>query len=293
MAQATYGRADAEGIIMEKESPGAKLKKIRLQKGLSLEEVHRRTKIHINILKAIEEDSVTNISPVYIKGFLKIYCKFLGVDPKDYIPDYREPQVKVEIMPKTKDRELTTSSTNIISTRLAYFKKNQTYLIKMVAIAFSFIVIFFILFRLSRAVWHKRYLSKTKPKTVATTLTSIKEKQQKEDETAVIKSTVPSVHKPEISKSEEAQIRSGIRLTIRARDDCWIQVRADGKIIFQSILKKGRSESWQAKDKIELSLGNAGVVELEVNGNLFTNLGRKGQALKNITITKEGLVINQ
>jgi hypothetical protein len=56
-------------------------------------------------------------------------------------------------------------------------------------------------------------------------------------------------------------------------------------------LKKGRFENWYAKDKIELSLGNAAAVDLEVNGRPISNLGRKGQALKNIVITKEGLMI--
>ncbi len=80
------------------ESAGARLKKLRLQKGLSLEEVHKQTKIHLDILKAIEEDSLVNFSPVYIKGFLKIYCKFLGVDPRDCVSDYKEPRPKVGVL---------------------------------------------------------------------------------------------------------------------------------------------------------------------------------------------------
>ena len=72
------------------ESPGAKLKKIRLERGISLEEVQKKTKIHLNILKAIEGDSLTNLSPVYLKGFLKIYCKSLGLSPQEYLVDYKE-----------------------------------------------------------------------------------------------------------------------------------------------------------------------------------------------------------
>src|SRR3989338_7892361 len=83
-------RDNARGERRVMESAGAKLKSARLQKGLSLEEAHKKTKIHLNILKAIEEDSLINFSPVYIKGFLKIYCKFLGVDPRDCMPDYKE-----------------------------------------------------------------------------------------------------------------------------------------------------------------------------------------------------------
>ena len=62
-------------------------------------------------------------------------------------------------------------------------------------------------------------------------------------------------------------------------------------MVFQRVLERNRFESWQAKEKIEFSLGNAGAVELEINGKIFSNLGRKGQTLKNIIITKEGLTI--
>ena len=82
---------------------------------------------------------------------------------------------------------------------------------------------------------------------------------------------------------------SSISLGMKAKDNCWVQVKADGKVVFQGVLKKGRFEHWQAKEKIELSLGNAGVVELEVNDKNIASLGRKGQVLKNILITRSGL----
>ena len=75
---------------MSIEPIGEKLKKIRQTKGLSLEEVHKKTKIHINILKAIEGESLTNLSPIYLKGFLKIYCNFLGLDPKECSLEQKE-----------------------------------------------------------------------------------------------------------------------------------------------------------------------------------------------------------
>ncbi len=82
------------------ETIGAKLKKIRLEKGLTLEEVHKQTKIHLNILRAIEEESLVNFSPVYIKGFVKIYCNFLGINPSEYMSEYSQPQSPVRPLPQ-------------------------------------------------------------------------------------------------------------------------------------------------------------------------------------------------
>jgi hypothetical protein len=96
----------------------------------------------------------------------------------------------------------------------------------------------------------------------------------------------------ETAKSPQGQPAMSIqRLTIRAKENCWIQVKIDGRVVFQNILIKGRSETWQAKNRIELSLGNAGVVDLEANGKFISNLGKRGQPLKNILISKEGLSI--
>ncbi|MCX7661156.1 MAG: DUF4115 domain-containing protein, partial [Candidatus Omnitrophica bacterium] len=84
-----------------------------------------------------------------------------------------------------------------------------------------------------------------------------------------------------------------IRLGIRAEEDCWLELKVDGQIVFRGILKKGKYESWQAKEKIEFSLGNAGAVKLELNGELLPSLGKKGQSLKDVLISKEkGLVVS-
>lgn len=80
-------------------------------------------------------------------------------------------------------------------------------------------------------------------------------------------------------------------LSVYAKEDCYIDVKLDGKLIFKNVLKKDNRESWQAKEKIELSLGNAAGVDLEVNGKLMPTLGRRGQILKNILITKDTLDI--
>ena len=77
---------------------GVRLKKVRLERGISLEEAHKKTKIHLDILKALEEDSVVNLNPIYVKGFLKIYCNFLKVDPREYITDYKETATTAQIV---------------------------------------------------------------------------------------------------------------------------------------------------------------------------------------------------
>lgn len=259
------------------ESTGAKLKKLRLEKGITLDEVHKKTKIHLDILKAIEEDSFINLSPIYKKGFLKIYCKFLGLNPKDFIPDYKEPPVKVRPISDTQAKPV--SLFKRVPLRLVYLKSVYT---KKIVFIIILITIFIIgLFNIGK------FISTRKTRLPAA---KIEGKAKIADKTKA-PAIMPKVRHPEVTPQRDTTF--GIRLSILAREDCWIQLRTDGRIVFQRILKKGRSESWQAKDKIELSLGNAGAVDLEVNGKLISKLGRRGQVLKNILITKEGINIGR
>lgn len=278
------------------ESQSARLKKIRQELGLSLEEVQKKTKIHLNILKAIEGDSLTSLSPVYLKGFLKIYCKFLGVDPRDYIPDYKETQTLVNPIIANKDLSHKPVKLRALfktaSVKLGFFKATS----KKIKTSFIFILItIFValgLFNLGKFISSKcraRHLATEKLPPPKLPKTESKEEQrQQKSATGTVR---PKPRVKEVMSLKETA--AGIRLVIKARENCWVYLKADGKVVFQRVLEKGRSETWQAKNKIELSLGNAGAVELEVNGQLFSNLGRKGQVLKNILITKEGLNIGR
>ncbi len=264
------------------EPAGIRLKKIRLEKGITLEEVQKKTKIHLNILKAIEGESLTNLSPIYLKGFLKIYCKFLGVDPAEYIEDYKESSYKIS-QPKQEKPVLKSA---VKPLKLPPFRLN-----KKVIKAILFIVIVFvlwtILFNLGKAIYSKRKVILKKR------IQMVEQKESKK----IVKSekAKPQVAAPKTQATESVrkETLSAITLGIRAHENCWVSLKIDGKLVFQRVLEKGRFESWQAKNKMELSLGNAAAVELEVNGQVFSNLGRKKQAIKNILITKEGLKLGK
>ena len=260
--------------FLKMEHLGARLKKIRFEKGISLEEVQKKTKIHLNILKAIEGDSLTNLSPVYLKGFLKIYCKFLGLDPKDYVADYKEPlqsQVANVILPKKSTALLKVATVRLVTLQAINKKVKRLFVFILIIIIISAV-----LFNLGKFISSKRRAGIPEGKPA-----KIQQSSQK-----VTKST------PVITPIKK-ETASGIRLGIRASENCWVSLKVDGRLVFQRVLEKGRFKSWQAKDRIELSLGNAGAIELEVNGQLFSNLGRRGQVRKNIVITKEGLDIGR
>jgi cytoskeleton protein RodZ len=61
---------------------GERFRAAREARGLSLSEVSEQIRIRSVYLAAIEEERWSAIgAPVYIRGFLRTYARFLGLDP--------------------------------------------------------------------------------------------------------------------------------------------------------------------------------------------------------------------
>jgi cytoskeletal protein RodZ len=276
------------------ETAGARLKKLRLEKGISLEEVQKKTKIQLEVLKSIEDDTLVNLNPVYIKGFVKIYCEFLGVVPTEFLSGSKDGGAVIpSIKPRAKDDGLFWGA----GTKKPFLKPRILAIIVLI-VAFLFLalgmvnLVKFVSKAASKKSHKQLVLPKPKPAKKVQPKAPAKPKMilpsaNADGKTEVVKPSVSTVSVP--AENPEP----GVRIGIHALDDCWVQARLDGKIIFQNVLKKGRFESWSAKDKVELSLGSAGSVRLEVNGKLIPSLGRKSQVLKNIQITKDGLKVGK
>jgi cytoskeleton protein RodZ len=258
---------------------GERLKKIRLDKGLSIEEVAKKTKVALNILKAIEDDSFINLEPVYVKGFIKIYCNFLGVQPADFISELKEPQVTM----KLSDTE--EKATPFL--RPLPVKKPLPW--RMALMVLAAVGLLFLLIGLWRGVSSKPH----KPKPVAVR-TIPKPKAKPVAPASKPKAAAkPPAQDQKIVIGASRDEKSGILLGLHAKEDCYVKVSIDGKTVFQTVLFRGRMESWTARDRIDLYLSSAGDVELEVNGSRIPSLGRKGQVLKNIIINKDGLKVGK
>ena len=273
------------------ESAGERLKKIRLEKGLSLEEAQKKTKVHLNILKAIEGDTITNVNPIYLKGFLKIYCKFLGVDPEDYLVDYKEPRREAVDTPLGKEESKLAKKSGVLretAIKLGTFKPSKK--IKSAAVIILGIVIFsLVLFNLGKFISLKHSRSNLMKQRLSAMSAAVERKKEKPK----AKTVSPSPNQQAVQHLTQKEQTREITLVMSAKEKCYAVVKVDGRVVFQRTLEKGRSENWRAKEKIELSLGNAGAVELTVNGTRFPNIGKRNEPRKNIVITREGLNIGR
>ncbi|MGD8864163.1 MAG: helix-turn-helix domain-containing protein, partial [Anaerolineales bacterium] len=71
------------------EEIGRTLKNRRERLGLTLEEVERSTRIRTNRLEALEAGEFDTLpSEVQLRGFLRNYADFLGLEPEDILESY-------------------------------------------------------------------------------------------------------------------------------------------------------------------------------------------------------------
>jgi cytoskeletal protein RodZ len=66
---------------------GETLQRARLARGVTLEEAERTTRISRRYLEALENEKFGLLpAPVYARGFLRTYARYLGLEPADLLP---------------------------------------------------------------------------------------------------------------------------------------------------------------------------------------------------------------
>ncbi len=279
------------------------LKETRTNKGISLEEVYKATKIHPSILRSLEDGTTLQLPDVYIKSYSKIYAKYLGISESGLeqyfrpLPSKEEKKdrgVVSDVFLKAKKEKIKSLALCAYELRPGLFLLVRPHLKKIFAIILvAFIMVAMIRFANRLASTSRKKVSVAKTKQQPPRRNSPKEipavKTAALKHVVVKKEDAPKAPAP-LSFSPVSDI---VRLTIFAQNDVWIQVTQDGLVVFKGTLKKLSSETWQAKESFELRTNNAGAIQLELNGKILSPLGRKGQSLRKVSITKEGLKVEQ
>jgi cytoskeletal protein RodZ len=81
-------------------------------------------------------------------------------------------------------------------------------------------------------------------------------------------------------------------LTLSFKEDCWAEVLVDGKVAVRGLFQKGTKREFRSGGTFTLTLGNAGVVELAVDGRALEPIGGPGQVVKNYVIDRGGAARN-
>jgi len=270
------------------ESIGELLQQEREQRGITLVEVASKTKISIGMLKAIEANDFTQIpSEVFARGYVLSYAKCLGLNEKEIFERFREstadfyakiPEAEISHPPPIQDPER---------------KKKVSRLLTIGG--FTAVVILMVFVFYSWSVLSGSSTEKGLSLTPAMISDSSDVLQENTSTIGLVKGeairtpvemtvNVPGLPVPKLEDSPASM--EDLILVIEASEQSWIMAKIDDATIKEVLLQPGDVVRWKAQEKFVLTLGNAGGVNLELNGNTLDPLGPKGKVVKNIILTR-------
>ncbi len=242
---------------------GETLKKAREERGLTLEEVAEKTKIRHRYLEAIEKENF-EIMPgnVYVKGFIRNYARFLGLRPEPLVALFTERHAQEQPVPETIQVQE---------------ERNSRLRRKSLAFVFVAAVLFLLAFGGIYAFMQQSAPPQQAQDDFAAPFDFGLQNDSGQNLSPPDQSAEPRVSPP----PQKAPAQKGVSLVLNVvQDSCWMRVVVDGETKFTGELTANQSRSFHAKERIELKLGNAGAVQVQVNGRDLGYLGSKGEVIK-------------
>jgi cytoskeleton protein RodZ len=236
---------------------GEELRIRRESKGLSLREVEDATKIRMKYLIALEADDFDALpGKVYVIGFLRTYARFLEMDDEELVNKVKSLSQFAE--EQDEEPEKTTIKKSPGSPNLILI------IAVIAALIFAGIV-----YTLSR------------DKNDKIPEESIPQTQTNSENESSDNGSAQNTQETETNQDANNEMEiSGVSVTVIIREaSCWMDVKIDGKNDFNGTLKAGENRTFVGQEKITIKYGNAGAVEVIVNGESIYPVGNPGQVI--------------
>jgi len=249
---------------------GDLLRRAREEKGLSLDQAMEATRIRKEFLEALEEEDLNRLpGEVYVKGFLRNYASYLGLDPEEVLsllprPESPTPAVAPSPVGQMLDQPLEPASL------LRFWP-----IAALLAIAVLLVGIWWASPRYFGGALP--FARATATPTPAPTPTATALLQPSPTAVLPTETALPTATRsPTLTPTP-----AGLVLSIEVVDQrSWVLIQADGERAFAGILEPGAIDTWTASERIVLRSGNAGAVRVTLNGEDLGLFGEAGQVVE-------------
>ena len=251
---------------------GETLRRERVNRQLALEEISCSTKISTRFLHAIEtEDFAALPGLIFTRNFVRQYATYVELDPEPLLaklPRFDLEAAPLPDPPARKRRSFWNPRWNAALAPAAW-----TLLAAGVATAA------YVHFGGSAHAFDtvRAAVQTAIPKASRSAVAPVAAVSEKPATNPV----APPAPAPE--KSPYA-----VQVILAAKEESWVSATADGRNVFSGILKPGETKMIGAESRVFLRTGNAGGVEVSVNGKALDPLGPTGRA-RSVTLTAAGL----
>lgn len=102
--------------------------------------------------------------------------------------------------------------------------------------------------------------------------------------------TVPPTMTPTPRPTATPEVVARISLTALIDQRSWLRVTADDAVVLEALLEPGQTQTWEADGSLKVLTGNAGGVDLTLNGTNLGKMGAVGQVIERTWIVDQGQV---
>ena len=260
------------------------LRSEREKQRLTIKDVENETSIRALYIEAIEKsDQKALPSEVYVKGFIRNYADFLHLDADALARQYREEIHGIEeaapvvaAIPVAEGGEHGPfSSGSDFRERVQKSHRTQNILVTVGVILIAFIGSIYYFFGDEPVAKPKSNsaasggMIRQEPPAVRSSASSSKE--------SVSPAAEPSM---ESATAAAASVNRGVEVSAKFTGRCWIQAVTDGKVVYEGTAEPNQTLSWKGADRIAVTVGNAGAVDIVYNGRSLGRLGKEGDVVE-------------
>ncbi|MEX0657776.1 MAG: RodZ domain-containing protein [Egibacteraceae bacterium] len=226
---------------------GEELRAARRQYGRSLADAAAETRVRETYLAALEEEEFASLGgSVYVKGFLRSYAKFLGLDPEPLLVAYRAEYERDEEIPSSASRPLAPMGPR---------ERRGGPAVIVVAAGALLLVLAAIGLVVGGDDGGEEQTRERGPAPV----------EEDEDDPGTAASP-PGTATPTPTPTELPQI-DGIEVAVAVTGAIsWMRVEVDGETIVEGEQQGGFSRTFTGEQVVEVRIGDASAVSLEANG---------------------------
>jgi len=268
------------------------LRQAREENEITLQQMAAKTRIDIKYLEAIDNGNFSFLPNIYVRAFIKQYAKTVGLDEEETIKKYeaakqgklpekveveedekKEPVEKDIPEPEKKQTKPVPTFTDVTETKTEddSGKKKMT---MMTGGAAAGVVVISILIYLVFFQDSSQIIVEEKPyEDVLEESTQRYVEEEKEDEITSAVNTDSLV----------LQIKN-----TDSRDSAWVLVISDNIIKEDYLIYPGSGKTFKAGNNFKFTLGNSGVIRLELNGENLEFEGRR-RLVRHFKLDKNGL----
>ena len=283
---------------------GEWLRQRREELGISLEQAEVETRIRRRYLEALETEELDSLPDPFVgRGFLRNYAAYLGLNPDEVSSRYATTGAPPPPpVPPVDDSAFRTDAFRPVPLHhMPGFRERRGWIAGLVVVAVAAVAflswqgapyIYRWFWGIGRAPRPTATVaaalatdrSPAAPTLEATTATPTRTRSAATATRAAAspEATLTLTWTPSPSPSPSAPVYTGIFMELVFTGTSWIQVTVDGVREFQGELTTDTYRSWYGEERVELRIGNAGVVLVTLNGQSLGTLGRLGEVVDRV-----------